>query len=236
MAQRLLMSFSSKKCQRCAGRHVHTCMQKKGTEKFVENIQPALNESEAKDKEKEVAEKESEFALDTSILMEGDIDDSIRNAANRCKEFDRDNLGSKLFSLIFPGGIDTFIKLNREDKPDEADVLAVKIEKLGTDNPVFPYAAKIREAAKAARDACNAYKESIKKVNSLKAESDICKSKLITKYSENIRMAQIQYDKAHTRFFPAINSSTSSSDEDDDKNDSNSSNNDQKKDVNDVGK
>lgn len=211
MAQRLQPSDSADKCINSTNRHIRLCNQLRDTEFLITSIKPVADICTAKQDSLKAATKEMEGAYDIWVFNDGTLDAAVRNAASRCKEFDRDNPGSKLSSSIFPEGTDVITGKNREDEPDVVDTLAVRIEKLGSEHVVFPYAAKLREAAQKSRAACNTYKESLKKVDIAKTELDIAKSELISKYLSNMFDSEKKFGREVTnRLFPILRSSGSS--------------------------
>lgn len=211
MTQRLQPSDSAEKCINSSNRHTRLCNQVQGTEFLVVSIKPAVDECTAKQIVVSEAVKLMEGAYDIWVFTDGILDAAVKNAANRCKEFDRENPGANIFATIFPDGTEVITKEKRDDEPDKVDKLAVRFEALGAAHLLFPYAAKLRETAQKSRDMCTTYKNLTKKVDLLKTELDIAKSVLISKYIVNMLDAEKTFGREYAnRLFPILRNSDSS--------------------------
>jgi hypothetical protein len=198
MAVSLRMADSYEKCCSSIRRHIRRCGKKKGAEFLAVNIKDPFEKYKAKKILVDAVVVEVEDAYDNADYQNGELDNAIRDSAGRTKEIDRKTPGSNLFSRLFPEGVNEIIRLNRENKPDAVDQIAILIENLGSEHELFPFAAVLRGEAKKQRDTNNAYIESIKKLNNIKTEFDIVKSEVITQYTNNILDAKKSFGNEYT--------------------------------------
>ncbi len=214
MAQRLQSTDSAEKCINSGNRHTRLCSQAKGTDSLVASIKPIIATCTVKQEALKAATKEFDEAYDIWVFMDGILDTTVKNAASRCKEFDRDNPGPGIYSSIFPEGTEIITKEKRENEPDIVDNLAVRFENLGSEHELFPCAAKLREAAQKSREASNSHRQAAKKVDVVKTELDIAKSDLISQYISNMLDAEKSFGRDFAnRLFPILRSSGSSADD-----------------------
>jgi hypothetical protein len=186
MATMLRNNDSTDKHLNTVRRHTRLCKQISGTEEFVTNIQPAYNELKEKQALTQAKAEEREDAYDDLIFQDGLLDNAVRSTFEKCKQFDRDNIGQSVLKQIFPE--EKFSDIIREpiaSEPDEVEKIKIRIEELGDTHTLYPLAAILQERIDASRQAITALNDSIRAQKMAEAEEEITQGKLRQQYENN---------------------------------------------------
>lgn len=139
-------------------RHVRLCQKQKGTETLVGSIQVT---SQNLTRQREITQQKQlarEEAFDDVMLADSNLDNGVKTVHEKCNQFDRNNPGENVLPLIFPDGKFTSItNLNRYAEPAEVNRLIVRIEKLGSNHPLFGEAQALRTLVSASQTAIDKF-------------------------------------------------------------------------------
>ncbi len=157
-----------------------------------------------------VAEENKEAAYDDVQFNDRNLDDRVRSAFEKCKQYDRDNPGRPILNQIFPDGkFPGIVNAPLRDEPDEVAKLITRIEALGAKHELNELVAYLNEGIEKCRQALNTYYEAIKTQKSKEADEEIFKSNLSRQYEFNCLDAVKKFGKNFAnRLFPIINNST----------------------------
>lgn len=205
MTQKLKETDSVDRCWSMGRRSSRMLAQNKKADDLIVNIKGSMAACKLKKGELETAWEQADDCFDEWCFQDGNLDDAIRNVANDCTKYDRENPGANLFTTLFPNGTSEVIRENRSIEPDVVDKIAAKIEYLGTEHPIYHHAAKLREQAALTREKEKLYNDASVVINKIEAELEMLKLDLIKKYNDNILDAIKRFGEAYTnRLFPRI--------------------------------
>jgi hypothetical protein len=212
MAQLLYDRHSTKIHLSIVKRHKRLCKQIPGAEELIIAVDPFYDDLLKKQATTLIAEENKEVAYDNVQLNDRNLDDRVRSAFEKCKQYDRDNPGRPVLNQVFPDGkFSTIVNTPLKDEPDEVAKLVARIEALGTEHVLNELVAYLNEGIDKCRQALNTYYEAIKAQKSKEAEEAISKSNLSRQYEFNYLDAVKKFGKNFAnRLFPVINNSTRS--------------------------
>lgn len=114
MAQLLFDRHSATTCSDACMRHIRLLRHVKGTDDLIAAIQPSGATLKARKADTDVAAENKTAAYDFVVFNDAVLDDEVRNLSESCKQYDRDNPGRSVFTVIFPeGNITSIIKNGR---------------------------------------------------------------------------------------------------------------------------
>lgn len=185
-------------------RHVRLCRQVKGAGPLataIESVNQALIQKQAATKTKFDARQD---ALDDFILRDLELDDSVRTAFEKCKQFDRDNPTATVLLKIFPSGTySELTNLERSKEPDVIEQLAVRFESLGATHALFAIAADLKAKVNASRTALTDYQNAIRNHKLAEADEEIAQADLRLQYETNYLEARKTFGRTTAqRLFP----------------------------------
>lgn len=216
MAQRIYESHSPGLCIRNSKRHTRLCTQVKGADVLANAIAAPIENLKEKIAAKRAAEEAKDEFYDLIVFHDGELDNKVRTAASRCKEYDRDNPGSRTYEMIFPENTTPIIETNPAEEPAEVLKVVTRISALGEDHPLAYLAAELTEAAEKVNQIVPKYLDAITRVGTADAELQIAKSELIRQYMVNVFDAQKLFGrKMADRLFPRTSKRTRATDDDD---------------------
>jgi hypothetical protein len=206
LPQSLRPEASVEKNQLYGERHVSLCEQFPGTEALVSAISPCLGNVEEKIASYKKAEKESLKANDKQICNTNLLKNQLRSTSERIKEYDRDNPGSNLMSMVFPDNLTPVVLLtNPEDLLSETTTIVAKIQSLGSEHPLYAIAAKITEKVDICNQCMAKCKEADAKLNMAETELDIAHLALVKQYGINILESKKMFGNDFTeQLFPRL--------------------------------
>ena len=113
---------------------------------------------------------------------------------------------------VFPDGkFGHIVNMNLQDEPDTVERLALRIENLGKEHPLYPLAAELRNQVAASRKAIKAYEDVIKQLKNCEADEEIAQATLRRQYENNYLDARKQLGKIRAeRLFPKLNNTNRS--------------------------
>lgn len=190
-------------------RHQRLCRKNPSGAVFIQAIQPAATTLEQRVNLLVQAALARQDAYDDVLLADSDLDNAIRNVFDACKTYERQHTGEALVNKIFSnGGYSDIVRMPYAEEPNAADTIALKIENLVNNHPVYAMAATIRQAANAVRKAIELHKETIRKEKAAEAELEIAKADTIRAYEVNYLDARRKLGSTNAdRLFPALRTS-----------------------------
>ncbi|MBU1536742.1 hypothetical protein KKF84_15565 [Myxococcota bacterium] len=154
MATMLRNEQSSETHLNVVRRHIRLCGLQKGHDSLVAAIQPAYDDLIERHKSTTLKAQQREDALDSIILLDSDLDNAVRTAFEKCKQYDRENQGQPVINNIFPEGkFSAITSVSRNKEPDVVEKLALRIESLGNEHPLYGLAAELKQKVEASRQA-----------------------------------------------------------------------------------
>ena len=209
MAQLLYARDASRKHLGAARRHQRLCRQFTGTGPLVDAIQLPYHELKNRHIATQKLEEQREDRYDDLLIADTLLDDQVRNVFRRCEEHDRATPTAAVLPLIFPQEkFGPIVNMNMQQEPDAVAHLALRLESLGKEHPLFPLAKELRTRITASRKAIAAYEASGQQVKQRQAEEEIAKATLRRQYESNYLDARKQFGKMRAeRLFPKLKAS-----------------------------
>lgn len=210
MAQLLYERISTRKHLSATRRHMRLCRQFNGTQFLVDQVQLPYNSLKDKHADTRKKQEQREDRYDDLLIADNQLDDQVRLVFRRCEEHDRANPAAAVMPRVFPEGkFGHIVNMNLQEEPDTVERLAMRIEALGKDHPLFPLAAELRNQVAASRKAIRAYEDVIKQLKSCEADEEIAQATLRRQYENNYLDARKQLGKIRAeRLFPKVNSAS----------------------------
>ena len=122
-------------------RHIRLCKHISGTEEFITNIQAPYDDLKAKQTITKTRAEEREDAYDDVVFLDGVLDNTVRSTFEKCKQFDRENVGPVVLKQVFPE--EKFSHIVNEpmvSEPDLVEEIKIRIEELGEAHTLYPLA------------------------------------------------------------------------------------------------
>jgi hypothetical protein len=187
-------------------RHMRLCSQNPGGDKYKTIILPSYNDIEAKILAHKLAAKNASGALDSIRLSNSVLNDVIRDVQCRAKEYDRNNAGSHMADIIFPGGnITPIISTSDEYEPELAHGVAQRILSLGKDHALYSNAATIETAVTVCKAALAQRKVADDATTDAWTALILSKNALGERYNANYFLAATDVNKEYAeKLFPKI--------------------------------
>jgi hypothetical protein len=188
-----------------ADRHVRLCVRSGDNLGLVTLMEPkiaALQESHAR---RIQARRERMYAHDVVVYNDGVLDDSIRDAYDKCVIFDRGNGASApVLQSVFPDGTyGEIVRKSLETEPDAAIDVAIRLESLGSDSALYPLAAELREKAGECKKAQADFAVARRKEQDLRAAEEVVKNEMRQQYESNYLQARDKLGRKKAgRLFP----------------------------------
>lgn len=221
MAQSLLLTISAKKGSKIARRALRLFKQVPGADKsLTQKLEAANGEIEIKMAALEKAKDEKDHCYDMVQFRDVELDNAVRDAAEACKKIDRDNMGSQLFSTIFPDNVTAVVETYFKDEPAEVKKIISRIQNLGADHPLKAQADKLSEVVAQSDFAIRELNDSMIKEASCQVDLEVSRNNLVKTYNNLILDAIKAYGRKNAnKLFPQIRGSSSGSDDEDDTSD-----------------
>lgn len=206
MAKLLNTNDSASRCLSWIRRHQRLTKQVVNDTELIQQIQESYDTLKEKVQIHEGKELIREDAYDDLLLSDRNLDDTIRTAFEKCKQYDRDNIGERVLIKIFPDEkFGDIVRLPFAKEVNEVDQIVVRIENLGEEHELYPLAAGIKEKAVTCTNAIQAVENAIREIKIAEAEVDIAKEALIRKYESNYLDARKKYGRRTAdKLFPSI--------------------------------
>jgi hypothetical protein len=187
-------------------RHQRLCRQTPYGEKFEMAIQPFYNELKTKNNNRKNAENERMSAYDIVRLNDLIMDDLLRKVYNRSQEYDRSTPGANTLTLLFAGGkLSPILSMPYDKEPNEAYIIAQKLENLGNSHVLYPIAAEIYQSVTTCHAGLKKMEDAIRIQATTWAEEEMAKIALCRQYEKNYHNASIEYNKYFAeKLFPVI--------------------------------
>ncbi len=214
MAQRLHNKYSPGMCVTISKRHSRLCTQIPGCEQLSTAIESGIANVVQKMAQKKVAEETRDGFYDLIAFHDSELDNKIRIAASRSKDYDLENPSSRTYETIFPQDTTQIIRTNALQEPAEVMKVVSRIQTLGSSHPLYSQAKILTEAADKVNEIAAQYLDSINKVGAADAELQIAKADLIRQYLSNMFEAEKLFGrKMADRLFPRMVRKSSSEEE-----------------------
>ena len=205
---RLTESDSLPRVEDAAERHLRLCAQTKNGDKYSTIIQPYFDDFKEKRLIFGKFEKDVNAAQDTVWLNDSILDDVLRDLHGRTKEFDRNNTASEIINILFPNGnLTPVITTPDKEEPDVAHNIKLKIETLGNNHTLYPFASKIESAVSGCRKALQKQVVAIQAQGAASTALYLSKTALVRKYNANYFLAAGEQGKNYAeKLFPQLRS------------------------------
>ena len=212
MAQLLYERVSTRKHLSATRRHMRLCRQFNGTQFLVDQMQLPYNSLKDKHAATRQKQEQREDRYDDLLIADNQLDDQVRLVFRRCEEHDRATPAASVMPRVFPDGkFGHIVNMNLQDEPDTVERLALRIENLGKEHPLYPLAAELRNQVAASRKAIKAYEDVIKQLENCEADEEIAQATLRRQYENNYLDARKQLGKIRAeRLFPKLNNTNRS--------------------------
>lgn len=186
MARLLYETDSADKHLSSARLHTRRCALVPNTGKYVDAIDPFYTDLQAKSSERGLKRVAREDAYDEVVFYDSVMDNEVKNLFRDSVKYDSKHPGELVEKKLFPKGKFTVITdINREDEQDAVDALILRVETLGAEHELYPYAALLNEKLTQCRNSTNTLKEKQSEENLAKANEDISKETLRRQYEKN---------------------------------------------------
>jgi len=191
------------------------CTQISGAEQLIPDVQNAIKDVQQKESLFNAADESVDYAYDITQLKDSNLDNSIRDTAEDCKRFDRNNLGSQVYSLIFPQNTIPIIDEYYKHEPAEVRKLINRIRILGPDHPLLQNASRLQQLVKESEEAIHNLADAEEIMDSCQEDLNAAKQKLIQVYNNTILKSIQLFGKNNTdKLFPSIKSKKKMIDQD----------------------
>ena len=205
MAQFLYDRHSTNVHLNIVKRHIRLARQDKGADELITVIEPLFNELESKASIAEGLKRETESKRDSLAFKDALLDDKVRDLSEACKKYDRDNPGSSVFNLLFPGGLSTVVYAPVESEPTAVEKLILAIQNLGENHLLAGHIAPLQAAVGESKSAIDELHTAINAEKMADAAVAIAKVNLTRQYEQNIYAANSKFGKTYAnRLFPTI--------------------------------
>ncbi len=185
-------------------RHVRLCNMHKGAEILASNIKPAIQNLASKQENTKQKQLAREEAYDDVILSDVNLDNCVKTVFERCKQFDRDNVGENILPRIFPESkFTTITELNRYEEPAAVNLVAVRLENLGPNHPLFGLAQELRNQTAASLTAIEKLRQAEAAEKTALTEENLARAALRKQFELNYLEARKIFGKEQAeRLFP----------------------------------
>lgn len=201
-------SYSSNKCLALTQRHIRLCKRFGDCEKYIQAIEPGYTELLEKHRMVEQFAMDRDYAYDFVVYNEKELDNQVRTIFEKCKQYDRQHIGSMVLKQVFPSEIfGDLIRQNRIKKLYDLEKVVIKIENLGSEHQLFSLAQDLRDHISGVSSAIKEHEEAILQETRSRTDKEIAKNKLIRQYESNY--LRIRADIGRTRahyLFPQMKS------------------------------
>jgi hypothetical protein len=191
-------------------RHIRLCKKTKGAEKYATTIQPTMQELLAKQTVTAQKTELRQDAYDDMVLSDTDLDNCVKTAFERCKQYDRDIPGERVLARMFPEEKFSHITTAAYTlEPDMVDELIIRFGTLTVDHPLAGVAADLQTKVDSFRTKFTHVETTIRAQKQAEAEEEIAKMNLRRKYEDNYLAARKELGKVVAeRLYPQIGTKT----------------------------
>lgn len=218
MTQSLLPTVSAKKGSKIAKRAVRLFSQVPGINNALSsNLEAANKDVITKMTAFELANDDKDHRYDMVQFRDAELDNAVRDAAEACKKYDRNFLGSNVFLTVFPKNITPIIETYFLNEPAEVKKVISRVQNLGPDHPLRNLADVLSNALALSEQAIKELNDSISKAAVCQVDLEISKNNLVKTYNNTILDAIKLYGrKGANKLFPQIRSSSISDEDEED--------------------
>ena len=186
MSEMLRYSDSTDKHLSAVRRHIRLCNQVTDAHKYAQAIEPQYEALREKHAEFQAVVDNRIDAYDDMIQSDLKLDNAVRTAFEKCKQYDRENSGSSALVQIFPEEkFSDIIRTNRFKESNVIEQLAVKFESFGEKHKLYPVAAYLRKYIACMRKSVKAFRDALRNEKVVQAEEAVVKGDLRTQYEAN---------------------------------------------------
>lgn len=215
MAQNLRIRFSPARCVRLSKRFLRMCTQFSGASQLITEVQNTITDLQQKESLFNAADENVDYAYDIAQLKDSNLDNAVRDTAEECRKFDRNNLGSQVYSLIFPQNTFPIIDEYYKREPTEVLKLINRIHNLDPNHPLQQNTTLLQQLVKESEEAIQNLADAEKMMDSCQADLNAAKQKLIQTYNNTILKSIQLFGKNTTdKLFPRIKPNKKVKDED----------------------
>ncbi len=205
MARMITKFDSTAQHLRMGRRHARLCGRVSGAKKFPVALQPELDKLKEQKKNREKAVENKEDAYDDVIYCDIQLDNAIRTAFERVRQWDRDN-NSRILDMVFPNRIySDIVRMPLSKEPVEAAKLPKRLETLEDGHELRQLAAPLRQCIDASRAAWNVYQQATEQLKDLQTDEELAKAAVRQQYEHNYLDARKEFGAAVAdSIFPRI--------------------------------
>jgi hypothetical protein len=205
MARLLYKQDSTAFHKRLTRRHIRLCGQVNGGASYAQAIQPKLDQLTQKEQALLAANELSENASDDLILKDVDLDNSVRTAFERSRQYDREN-SANVSLLLFPDlTFSDIINMPYSEEYKEVSSLIQKIETLAPGHGLRPLAQMLLQKVNAVKQALGARQQAADHVRKCQVELELAKKELQEQYEINYLDARKSLNRqAAESLFPKV--------------------------------
>ena len=204
MAKLLNDKMSSQVHINNSNRHTRLCKQTKGAEGLAEAIAPKIIVLKEKRDETDKKRELYDAAHDDLMLRDAVLDDSIRNVADVAKQYDRNNPGRPVFTMLFPDGkYSDIVRAPFAKEVDKAEQIAERIKALGEEHVLAVQYAPLTRAIAEVRTAISNKQQAKTNVEMAVANEGLAQADLRKQYEFNYLDAVKLFGRKYAdRLFP----------------------------------
>lgn len=187
-----------------ANRHARLCKQTKGAEQLAEAIASKISNLKAKNAAT-IAQKENrDAAYDDVVYKDASLDDAIRNIADSIKQYDRNNPGRPVYTIIFPSGkYSGIVRASFGKELGMSEQIATRLKSLGEGHDLYAKVEILSAAIANVRKGLNKLDEEELKVKTVHAKEELAQADLRKQYEFNyLDAAKLFGKKFADRLFP----------------------------------
>jgi hypothetical protein len=167
-------------------RHIRLCQQISSAEQYIASIHPVIQELAAKQAVTNEKIELRQNTLDDLVLNDADLDNSVKTAFEKCKQYDRDHPAERITARMFPGEKFSHItNAPRLEEPNLVEQIAIRFESLSSDHLLAGIAADLREKIDASRSKITLYQDAIRAHKMAEADEEIAQLNVRRQYEAN---------------------------------------------------
>jgi hypothetical protein len=215
MARMIQPTASTERKLNTVRRLVRICKQQLGGEELTQELLPHQENLKTKNTVVLNLAQAVEDAYDDEVFAESTMDLSVKNVHAGVLKYDREHLGEMLMPQLFPESkFSPITDAPRAKEPGLVEDLAKRIEALGSQHVLAPYAVELRQKAAQTRNCLQAHEDRIRALKQAEAEEEISAARLARAYEGCYLDARKKFGREIAEaLFPRTTSSTSSQEE-----------------------
>lgn len=191
-------------------RHIRLCGRKSGTGKWTTAMQVALDKLKEKEREKNIVADARDDAYDDVRLCDVELDNAVRTAYERARQYDRENMARTL-DILFPSrGFSTIVNMPLSKEPAEVNKLILKLESLEENHPLRDLVNPLKNKVEASGNAWENYQKAIFNLQEMLVSEELAKMAVRQQYEYNWLDARKEFGATVAEtLFPKVSAKSS---------------------------